>query len=82
MGDNEKVQPGTDPVEVQSDNSSDTSDEPYSGGIYHFGGEKKRTVTLDNGVQTLTTFRANSKPAEKYYETIKSKNHIPFIGMF
>ena len=74
MGDNEKVEPVDD--EVLSDNESVDSDDCVPKGcrkLYHFkDGPVKQYITLDWGSRLLT-FRANRKSAEKYYETIKSK---------
>ena len=77
MGDNEKVEPVDD--EVLSDNESVDSDDYIPEGcqkLYSFNdGPAKQYITMDNGSELLT-FRANRKPAEKYYETIKSKIKI------
>merc|ERR1711953_399444 len=72
MGDNEKVEPVDD--EVLSDNESVDSDDYIPEGcqkLYYLNdGPAKQYITMDNGSELLT-FRANRKPAEKYYETIK-----------
>ena len=80
MGDNEKVEPVDD--EVLSDNESVDSDDYIPEGcqkLYYLNdacqGPAKKYITMDDGSELLT-FRANRKPAEKYYETIKSKIKI------
>ena len=81
MGDNKKVEPVND--EVLSDNESVDSDDYIPEGcqklyctrLYLNDGPAKKYITMDDGSELLT-FRANRKPAEKYYETIKSKIKI------
>jgi len=74
MGDNEKVEPVDN--EVVSDDASVNSDDYIPEGcqkLYVFNdGPSKQYITTDDGSELLT-FRANRKPAEKYYETLKSK---------
>ena len=74
MGDNEKVEAVDD--EVLSDNASVDSDDYVPEGcqkLYSLNdGPSKQYITMDDGSKILT-FRANRKPVEKYYETIKSK---------
>ena len=59
--------------EVLSDNESVDSDEGCQKLYYLNDGPAKKYITMDDGSELLT-FRANRKPAEKYYETIKSKS--------
>ena len=74
MGDNEKAELVDD--EVLSDAGSVNSDDYIPEGcqkLYVFNdGPSKQFITQDDGSELLT-FRANRKPAEKYYETLKSK---------
>ena len=80
MGDNEKVEPVDD--EVLSDNASVDSDDYVPKGcqkMYVFNdGPAKQYITWDLCGSKLLAFRANRKPAEKYYETVKSKSKLAF----
>ena len=76
MGDNEKVELVDD--KVLSDNESVDSDDyipeccqkVYS---LNLDGPVKQYIEWDLAGTEILAFRANRKPAEKYYETIKSK---------
>ena len=70
MGDNEKVEAVDD--EVLSVNSDDYVPEGCQKLYSLNDGPSKQYITMDDGSKILT-FRANRKPVEKYYETIKSK---------
>ena len=77
MGDNEKVEPVDN--EVLSDDASVNSDDYIPEGCQKLyvcnDGPSKQCITQDDGSELLT-FRANRKPAEKYYETLKSKGNF------
>ena len=84
MGDNEKVELVDEPLvddEVFSDSASVDSDDYVPKGcqkLYVFNdGPAKQYIIMDDCSDfdaKLLAFRANRKPAEKYYETIKSKS--------
>ena len=91
MGDNEKVELVDEPHvdeplvddEVLSDSASVDSDDYVPKGcqkLYLFNdGPATQHIIMDDGSK-LRAFRANRKPAEKYYETIKSKTIPPYTG--